>query len=155
MIRPSIGAALLVRKPLTALIGRNAEIADVRALLDRSDVHLVTLTGPGGAGKTRLSLDIAHLERDNFADGVVFVSLANLSDGDAMLGAVAQSLNIRDEKRASVAEALADSAGGLDLLLILDNLEQIDNPVPALSLIFDNAPDIHIMVFRKPQPERG
>ena len=134
-----------VPQPLTALIGRSAEIADVRALLDRSDVHLVTLTGPGGAGKTRLSLDIAHLERDNFADGVVFVSLANLSDGDAMLGAVAQSLNIRDEKRASIVEALAESAGELDLLLILDNLEQIDNPVPALSLIFDNAPDIRVL----------
>src|SRR5687768_15617361 len=91
-----------VPQPLTPLIGRHAEIEAVLALLDRSDVHLVTLTGPGGAGKTRISLEIGHLARHEFGDGVVFTSLANLNHGDAMLAAIAQSLNIRDENRGSL-----------------------------------------------------
>lgn len=134
-----------VPQPLTPLIGRYAELADVRALFDRSDVFLVTLTGPGGAGKTRLSLELAHIERNAFSDGVVFLSLANLRDGDAMMAAILRALNIRDEKVDSLADVLAEHAGDLDVLLILDNLEQIANPVPALGLLFDNAPGVRVL----------
>jgi predicted ATPase/DNA-binding CsgD family transcriptional regulator/TolA-binding protein len=134
-----------VPQPLTALIGRSAEIETIRALLDRADVHLVTLTGPGGAGKTRLSLEIGHLVRREFPNGVVFVSLANLSDTDGMLAAITQALNIRDENRGSPATALIDYAARLDLLLILDNLEQIEKPAPVLQKIFDDAPDIRVL----------
>jgi predicted ATPase/DNA-binding CsgD family transcriptional regulator len=133
-------------QPLTALIGRRREIADIQAMLDRQDVHLVTLTGPAGAGKSRLALEIGHLERNRFSDGVAFISLANLTSADAMLAAIAQQMGIRPEGGQSVPEAFAEGAADLDLLLILDNLEQIDSPTNTLSLIFDSAPDIRVLV---------
>ena len=135
----------IVPQPLTPLIGRSSEVADIRAMLDRADVHLTTLTGPGGAGKTRLAVEIGHLERGQFPDGVIFVSLANLTTGDAMLATIAQHVQIRHDPGRSLDEAVAAQVGDLELLLILDNLEQIANPVPTLGVLFDNAPSIRVL----------
>lgn len=82
--------------PATSLVGRAAEVAALEALLKREDIHLVTLTGPGGVGKTRLALHLAIMLRPIFSNRVVFVSLEALSDPDLVLSTVAATLGLRD-----------------------------------------------------------
>jgi hypothetical protein len=89
----------------TALLGRDDEIARVRERLLRDDVRLLTLTGPGGTGKTRLSLQIAAEVIDRFADGVFFVALAPISDPNLVASTIAQTLDARvDVRRPAVRE---------------------------------------------------
>src|SRR5690348_14806369 len=79
-------------RPLTSFIGRVAEVAAIEALLTREDVQLVTLTGPGGVGKTRVALQVAAHQRPVLADGVVFVPLAAVRDPEIVLPAIAHHL---------------------------------------------------------------
>ena len=81
--------------PLRPFIGRERDVAAVTALL-RGPMHLVTLTGPGGVGKTRLALRVAELQASSFADGITFVPLATVTDPDLVAPTVAQALGIRE-----------------------------------------------------------
>jgi predicted ATPase/DNA-binding SARP family transcriptional activator len=108
---------------LTSFIGRGAELAEVRRLLDRS--RLVTLTGPGGCGKTRLALQAAEQFLDHYPDGVWLVDLAPLSEPRLVIQAVAAALDIAEVPGQPLVEHLLDHLHALRLLLVLDNCEQL------------------------------
>jgi predicted ATPase/DNA-binding CsgD family transcriptional regulator len=128
----SLGSDAALPRPLTSLIGREREIAAVRELLQRPSVRLVTLTGPGGVGKTRVALAVAERKADAFPDGVAFVALAALRDPDLVAPAVAQALGVRLAGRDELIERIAGAVRERRVLLVLDNFEQV---LPAGSLI--------------------
>jgi predicted ATPase/DNA-binding CsgD family transcriptional regulator len=130
---------------LTPLLGRDLEIADLTALLDRSDVRLLTLVGPGGVGKTRLALAVAALAADCFTDGAAFVSLAAVSDAALVPSTIAQALAIREAGDQPLSETLAMSLRGQELLLVLDNLEHLLPATPLIADLLVNCPNLKIM----------
>ncbi|MEX1277983.1 MAG: AAA family ATPase, partial [Chloroflexota bacterium] len=108
---------------LTSFVGREGEIAAVGDLLDRA--RLVTLTGPGGTGKTRLALQVAAERLTHFADGAFFVDLAPLTDASLVTSAVASSAGVREAPGKPLADTLAEELRDKELLLVLDNFEQV------------------------------
>lgn len=120
--------------PRSPLIGRDHEVATVQQLLLQEQVGLLTLTGPGGIGKTRLALQVAANLLDHFVDGVYFVSLAPISDPKLVGAAIAQTLGLREAAGHSLAETLQAYLKDRQLLLVLDNFEQV---VAAAALVGD------------------
>jgi len=114
---------------LTPFIGRQQELADVSTMLLREDVRLVTLTGPGGVGKTRLSLQVAAEIVDAFPDGVFFVELSDVRSFDTFILAVAQALNISEAEHQSALDYLKARLNH-KILLLLDNFEQVLGAAP-------------------------
>ena len=132
--------------PVTSLIGREQDVANACALLQRAEVRLVTLTGTGGIGKTRLGMEVAHCQLDAFADGVCFVPLAPISDPAFVLAAIAQALGIKEAGERPLLDLLKTFLQDKHLLLLLDNFEQVLAAAPVLSDLLAGCPDLKILV---------
>ena len=127
--------------PVTSLVGRETEIAAVVALLRVPDNRLVTITGPGGIGKTRLSIAVAHGLAADHPDGVWFVPLDALHDHRLVAGAVADALEV-ETSGGDVPAALKAHLRDLRMLLVLDNFEQVEDAAPLVSDLLTAAPGL-------------
>lgn len=141
---------------LTSLIGREAEVTEVRSRLAQPRIRLVTLTGPGGVGKTSLGLEIAAGLASDFKHGIYWVPLAAVDDPDLVTSAIARALDVRERGGYSLLESLKDYLQDKHLLLLLDNFEQVIAASPSLAELLAEAPGLKILATsRAPLRLRG
>ncbi len=132
----------------TAFIGREREATALRQLLSRADVQLVTLTGPGGIGKTRLALQVAADAAAEFPGGVCFVPLSAVSDPTLIAATIAQALGVRETGNQSSQESLKEYVSMLDqpMLLLLDNFEHLVSAAPVITQLLTTGPKLKVAV---------
>ena len=130
--------------PRTALVGRHDELAAVVDLL-KGESPIVTVTGAGGAGKTRLAVEAAHAVARFFRDGAFFVSLATVDDSGLVPAAVAHALEVSEKGSETVVEAIAAELGQRELLLLLDNFEQVVDGAPAVGELLRACPRLTVL----------
>jgi predicted ATPase len=130
--------------PLTTLVGRDEEITTVARLLGSG--RLLTLTGPGGTGKTRLALAVAERERDAYPDGVWFVDLSPITDPRLVASAIAQVLGVGESEGQSLTETLKAYLRSKRLLMLMDNVEQVVDAAPLFEELLVASPGLVLLV---------
>jgi predicted ATPase len=131
--------------PLTRLVGREREAADLRAQLLYEGGRLLTLTGPGGVGKTRLAIEVASSVAAAFPDGVRFVGLGPISDPGLVPSSVAQALGVREAGDQPLIDRLVAALRDQWLLLLLDNFEQVVGAAPVVSDLLAACPTLAVL----------
>lgn len=129
---------------LTSFIPRDEEVMEITRLLDGN--RLVTLTGPGGTGKTRLGLEVASRSLVDFRDGVFVALLASVTDPDLVASSIAEALGVREQGTTPISTLLKDSLSSKKLLLLLDNFEQVVSAGPFVTEILAAAPGVKALV---------
>src|SRR5438067_7247561 len=129
---------------LTSFVGRDEEIGEIRRLLGRT--RLLTLTGPGGTGKTRLALQVAEEVLTEYGDGVFFVDLTAVSDPALVPSAIAKALGIPEVPGRSIVDAVMDHLRDRELLLVVDNFEQVTDAVPVMEQLLTAAPRLKVVI---------
>ncbi len=132
-------------EPATPLLGRAHELEALKELVGRSDARLVTLSGPGGTGKTRLAIELARTIRDGFPSGAYFVSLAPVRDASLVPAAIAEVLGVQQREGGAALERLKDFLRDKQLLLVLDNLEQVEDAGPAIAELMAAASRLRVI----------
>jgi predicted ATPase/serine/threonine protein kinase len=135
--------------PTTAFVGRDKELTAVKQLLSRPDVRLVTVTGPGGIGKSRLAIEVARDLAEQFASGVYFVPLSAITDPGLIILTIAQTLGLRETGGAAPMDALKErlrNSSGSATLLLIDNFEHLVEAAPLLAEILAQAPSLKLLV---------
>ena len=149
----SLGAQTSLPAPLTPLVGRDGDLERVCAALTGPGVRLVTLTGTGGVGKTRLALAAAAALGQAFPHGVFFVALAAVRDAEVMWKTIADGLDVSD---GPAADAVAGYLGDRRALLVLDNLEQLDGAADVVAELLAAAPGVVVLATsRRPLHLKG
>lgn len=139
----SLGAAASLPVPSTSIVGRDGELRELQELMAAVDVRLVTLTGPGGTGKTRLAIALAALLDGSFGDGVYFVPLESVESADAMWTTIAEVLGVTGEGRAP--PTFLEYVAPRELLLVLDNLEQLPEAASIVDQLLATGPGVRIV----------
>nr|HET6901475.1 adenylate/guanylate cyclase domain-containing protein [Ktedonobacteraceae bacterium] len=130
----------------TLFLGREHEVAAIGGLLRREEARLVTLTGPGGTGKTRLALQVAANMSERFASGVFFVNLAPISDPALVVPTVAETLAVRERSGRSLLERLTEELRQREMLVLLDNFEQVVSAAEQVAALLSACPRLKMLV---------
>ena len=132
--------------PLTSFVGREQDIDHLASLLQQPDVRLVTLTGPGGVGKTRLALAVATTILPDFVDGIVFVGLAAVREPTLVASAMAHALGVTESGDEQPVAAMVAHLRRATMLLVLDNFEQVLDAAPLVVTLLEACPRLTILV---------
>lgn len=134
-----------IPRALTSFLGRDADIAAVRILLVERHARLITLTGPGGVGKTRLAVRIAEDVASAFPDGIAFVPLAPITAPDLVLSEIARVFGLHERAGLTVASLLVRHLRHRQVLLILDNVEQVVGAAPFIAVLLGDCPALTLL----------
>ncbi len=140
--------------PLSRFVGREEELALVADQLDEH--RLVTLVGPGGIGKTRLALEVAHRTKGRYGDGAIFVDLSGLNTSRLVIPTIGMSLGVDEAADVGAVDALLACVRGVQLLLVLDNFERLIGAASDLAAVLAKAPQLRVLITsRRPLRVRG